>query len=473
MQDCPAVPVLSSPSTSHPGLERLVQWVDALLDGRISVDALSELEQWSRDLTMTVEREVIAAWLQRKDIDAPAVLIDGSRHTRVMRSETTVHTSAGDIKLHRTLYRSSPSEPCRDPMALQAGLIEGRWTPMAAKQAIWATAHLTPKDAAEMFEMSGGMVPSKSALDRLAKRVSAWWEGQRPTFEAQLRQQAIIPQKAVTVCISLDGVLLPMKDGQRAQKRMNGLKMGKKPCGPAGYREVGCGTISFYDLDGERLESWRHGRMPQKNKLDLKDWLRCELGLVLEQRPRLTIVKISDGALDNWTFLDSAQLPDGIGLVDFFHAVSHLSSALASAYGEGTPRYRARFSSLRRRLRDDGDGVDKIIRSLRHLRAKHPKRKTILRELRYFRRYRHHMRYAQASEQELPIGSGVVEAACKTLVTERMKRSGMRWRHQGGQAILTFRGWVQSGRFETAWRLISESYSATVQLPPPLLRLVA
>ncbi len=67
------------------------------------------------------------------------------------------------------------------------------------------------------------------------------------------------------------------------------------------------------------------------------------------------------------------------------------------------------------------------------------------------------MGYASAARSELPISSGV-EAACKTLVTERLKRSGMRWREAGGQAILTLRGWVQSERFETAWELLAGTY---------------
>ena len=57
------------------------------------------------------------------------------------------------------------------------------------------------------------------------------------------------------------------------------------------------------------------------------------------------------------------------------------------------------------------------------------------------------MGYAEAAQRGLPIGSGVMEAACKTLATERLKRSGMRWREAGGQAILTLRGWAQSDRF--------------------------
>ena len=75
------------------------------------------------------------------------------------------------------------------------------------------------------------------------------------------------------------------------------------------------------------------------------------------------------------------------------------------------------------------------------------------------------MRYAKAQAQNLPIGSGVVEAACKTLATERMKRSGMRWRHAGGQAILTLRALHQSARFERGWKLLSRTYKRTVVIP--------
>ena len=79
--------------------------------------------------------------------------------------------------------------------------------------------------------------------------------------------------------------------------------------------------------------------------------------------------------------------------------------------------------------------------------------------------YRERMDYAGAAQRGLPIGSGVMEAACKTLVTERLKRSGMRWREEGGQAILTLRGWAQSGRFAAAWSLLSATYRGEVTVP--------
>lgn len=62
------------------------------------------------------------------------------------------------------------------------------------------------------------------------------------------------------------------------------------------------------------------------------------------------------------------------------------------------------------------------------------------------------------------IGSGVVEAACKTLVAQRLKLSGMRWSKDGAQAILTMRGWDQSERFDGAWALVAATYEREIHV---------
>jgi hypothetical protein len=79
----------------------------------------------------------------------------------------------------------------------------------------------------------------------------------------------------------------------------------------------------------------------------------------------------------------------------------------------------------------------------------------------YFRKHKHRMDYFGLKAAGLPIGSGLVEAACKTLVAQRLKLSGMRWGF-GAQAILTARGWDQSERFNEAWALLAAHYHAQV-----------
>ena len=147
------------------------------------------------------------------------------------------------------------------------------------------------------------------------------------------------------------------------------------------------------------------------------------------------------------------------------HGAEKLKDALDAAYGVDSPTATVQFEKLRHRLRHEVDGVERVIRALVHLRSRYPGNERIAQALGYFRTHRHRMDYAGAKAKGLPIGSGVVEAACKTLVTERLKRSGMRWGLRGGQAILTLRSLVQSRRFNHAWPLLANTYQTPVSCP--------
>ena len=167
---------------------------------------------------------------------------------------------------------------------------------------------------------------------------------------------------------------------------------------------------------------------------------------------------------DNWEFLVS-DLPPGLEVVDFYHAAEHLKRALDHVYGEASLKASASFAEYRHVLLEADEGVAKVIRTLAYHHKRKPRCGPLKQELEYFRRNRSRMDYARMRAQNLPIGSGVVEAACKTLVTQRMKRSGQRWTTEGGQAILTFRAMAQSDRFDTAWEMVSAEYRRKVSFP--------
>jgi hypothetical protein len=450
-------------SDTH-AMDQLHDFLRQRREAREPVEDLDAFEQELHRLFVAAEREALGHELSRFDLDVPVVEVEGERHHRVLRCETTYNSAAGPVRVERSLYRPAQGGHAVCPLELRAGIIEGAWTPLAAKQATWVVAHLTPQEGAELFALLGNMTPSKSTLDRLPKALSVPWETQRPRFEATLRQQEEIPHEAVAMAVSLDGVMAPMKDGQRQAKRTHARAMGKSPSGPAGYQEVGCATVSYYDRHGERLCTRRLARMPEPNKATLKSQLTAEVMGALIQRPDLRVVKVADGAPDNWSYLGET-LPFGVEVLDFYHAAEHLGAALGAAYGEGTPTYQERVETLSEVLRDEPRGVDKVVGALCRLRMRYPRRQAIHTALSYFRDHRHRMRYADLRAQNLPIGSGVVEAACKTLVSQRLKRSGMRWRMAGGQAILTFRALCQSERFERAWPLLVTTYKRSVTLP--------
>ncbi len=452
------------PSTSTSAVERLRSLLDGPADAAAPVRDFREFEEELHKVITAAERELLAAELARHDVDVPAVVVDGVVHRRVLRGAASYLTRAGEVRVERTLYRASGGGRTVVPMELSSGVLAGYWSPWAAMLAVWAVAHLTPAEAEELFGRVGGMTPSRSALDRLPRRLSERWEGARETFEAVVRSVDPPPTKAKIVAVSLDGILVPMKDGERQTKRATARRRGKETRGPAGFREAACGTITLYDESGLPLETRYAGRMPERNKATLKRSLAAELDAVLAGRPDLEVVVVADGARDNWTWLDSA-IPDATQVLDFFHAAEHLKRAMDAAHGEGSAKARAEFERLRLLLRDEIGGVDKVIHAIAYRRRKHPRRDKLRVELGYFRRNRHRMNYAELQARRLPIGSGVVEAANKTLVTVRMKRAGSRWSIDGGQAILTFRALAKSARYDIAWELLAATYIRTIEAP--------
>lgn len=412
-----------------------------------------------------IEREVLSEEMALADVDAEAIVIAGTTYRRVLRAEETYMTSAGEVRVMRTLYKDRSDEGARalTPMELRTGVIGGFWTPHAAKQAAWVVAQMTPKLGEELFERVGNMTPSKSTLDRLPKTLAERWDEDRMGHEEALRETMVVPARAVSVAVSIDGVLAPMKDTDPVGTRARTAERGQIAKGPAGYREIGCATLSFCDADGDLISAVRMARMPEPKKATVKKALTAELAVALTARPDLQVVKVADGAHDNWVFL-SHLLPKGIEAIDFFHAVEHLNAAIAAVYGDGSVEARRRLADLRHVLLEDPDGIAKVIRSLDYLRRAHPRSERVATELAYFRKNRRRMRYAEMRAAGLPVGSGVVEAACKTLVTQRLKQSGMRWSEEGGQAILNLRGWSQSDRFDHAWARLAATYQAEVTL---------
>lgn len=457
-----------SKTSPESAMEELEKFLSDRRSTRKAVENLAEFERELHKKVAAVECEAIGEELKKFDLDVPAVEISGRSYRQVLRSAETYICNGGEIRVERSLYRAENGERAVSVMELRAGIVEGIWTPLAAEIGAWIVAHLTPKEGEELLARIGGMSPSRSSLDRLVTGVGKQWESSRNRWEPVIATIEPVPAQAVSAAVSLDGVMIPMRDGERSEKRAAQRAAGKQESGSAGYGEASCGTLSFYDREGELISTLRMARMPESGKVTLKQMLTREVEIVKKQRPDLRLVGLADGAKDNWTYLDSL-LPAAEKILDFYHSAEHLKAALDKAYGEASKDASSAFEKLRHKLRHQDNGVDSVIRALIHLRDRFPLRKVIARELAFFRRNRNRMRYKQMADSGLPIGSGIVEAACKTLVTQRLKRSGMRWRNPGGQAVLSLRSLIQSDRFDIGWDLLILSYKATVSLPTNVL----
>jgi hypothetical protein len=435
------------------------------MQGRNGARDFYEFEKALHDRLRQAEREIVADVMSASDVDADAIEVDGRVHRRVLKSAQTYMSAAGEVSVERWLYkdRRDLTAHALAAMDLKLGIVEGFWTQRAAEQASWVVTQMTPQKAEELFGRVGNMDPSKSSLDRLPKALGERWEAEREKYEQVLRDALVVPDETCSIAVSIDGVLAPIDGGQcPTDVRADAASEGRVSKGPAGYREVGCATLSFCDAKGDLISAIRFGRGPEHKKLTLKEILSKDLAHVLAHRPDLPLVKITDAGGDNWEYL--ATLPPGPEILDFFHATEHLAAAIAAVHGDGTFATRHKFELLRERLLTEDRGAEAVINALRYLAGKHPRTTKVVKVLAYFRKNKHRMRYAEWKRAGYMIGSGVVEAACKTLVAQRLKLSGMRWGERGAQAILTMRGWDQSDRFDEAWALVAATYHCEVQL---------
>jgi hypothetical protein len=299
-----------------------------------------------------LENELKAADLARYDVAANAVMVDGQEWRKCLEQQPKTYLSAsGPITVARNLYRPAEGGKCLCPLELRAGIIGGLYTPVLARQVTYLMGHMTSAETSKVFTELGIAGPSSSSCDRLPKLLSTVWESHREPWESALRQQEVVVAEAAVVAVSLDGVMVPDKDAQRFAKatREAAKKQGlSKQCsGPAGYREVGCGTVTLFDADAKQLDTVRYGRAPEYKKQTLTAQLDAELASILAVRPGLEVVALADGAEENWRYFEQPVYDQATKIVDHGHASQHLRAAMAAYYGEQSVTGRAEYERLR------------------------------------------------------------------------------------------------------------------------------
>lgn len=425
---------------------------------KAKTEEFAALEKELHQQFAEAERCCMAKLLEQYDWDYPAFSSGEKIYQKASRNKKRYMTLAGEVTLKRTLYRTTRNGMTYCPMELNTGLIEGFWTPQAAKQALHLVSLNTPAESEAVFKEFGLMSPSKSSLDRLPKKLHDRWDANRLTLEQTLMDEFNIPTQASMCAISLDGVMVSTRYAQVLP-------------GESRWREACCGTVSFFDPTGQLLHTQFLARMPEHKKKTLKEQLRNQFEQIKRLRADIKILKIADGARDNWTFLND-EIKDGECVLDFYHASTHLHDAMEIIYGKNSRKAQEAHKKYRHLLRYDPKGIDKVINHLQYQFRKNPKNNKLKTEITYFSRHRARCEYARLAQENKPIGSGIVESACKTVVQMRLKRSGQRWEDLGGQAILTFRSILLSKQMGDAWELIRKLYLKPIEPPKNVVRLV-
>ena len=426
--------------------------IDLLVESMPESGGGEALERGVRKALSAAGCAVIGVAVEKGDTDAKRLERDGDRYHRVPRQRKRIVTTFGVLKYERYCYRHRDLTLIA-PADDRFGIVCGSWSPLAAKLASLSMTKLPAAECSRYLGHLGGMQPSATALNNLVKRLGANLEASGEQVLDGVREQEEVPENARALVVSVDGVMV----GMRKQKAS--AEEGVTPR-PAGFREAASGTVSLLDAEGKRLRTHYHARMPEAGKVTLKAALLKEVEHYRKSPLRLAF--IADGAPDNWRWCEEA-FPEAVQIYDFWHSTQHLKSALNQIFGEGSPEGQKQFERLRRILKNDVNGVDRVLRYLRDYRRSRRAKDEISRVIEFFKTQRKRMRYATFRQQGLPIGSGTVEAANKVLVTQRLKCSGMRWSENGtAQSILSLRALSHSSRFDAAWDQIMK-----IMKPPP------
>jgi hypothetical protein len=170
-------------------------------------------------------------------------------------------------------------------------------------------------------------------------------------------------------------------------------------------------------------------------------------------------VVIGDGAVWIWTLV-APHFPDAIQIVDLYPARQHLWEVARQLYPHQEVQQKAGMKVHQKRLLDKGK-IEKLAGALRAIPAGHsPRAEKIRTEADYFERNAERMRYPKFRRQHLLVGSGVIEAGCKTVIGSRLKQSGMFWTVRGANAIWALRCSHLNGRFENYWEERREAQAA-------------
>jgi len=229
------------------------------------------------------------------------------------------------------------------------------------------------------------------------------------------------------------------------------------------------GTVAFWNADGDHLKTIYVGRMPESGHETVAGIVETELHAALDERPDLDVSFGSDGDALQWTQLEgiAAGLPENDSRrttfnLDFFHAASYVHDAAKAALSDESARA-VQAQQWKSTLKEYPDGATRILKSMRYYRGhiEDPDhREEMQQSIDYLAKQAKAGRMDYKASRDLghPIGTGVAEAAAKTIVNVRMKRAGARYSQHGGQTILTFRTALYSERFDGLWRHLHDSY---------------
>lgn len=366
--------------------------------------------------------------LRQFDTDGSPLVLGATRWTTKGQEPKTYQTPYGEATVARHVYQTGEGGVTFCPLERDARIILTS-TPRFAKQISNKYGEGSAPRVLKDLASNHGRTVSLSLVQDTAAAVAAvvqlkeeQWHYTTPKLPTPIR----------TISIGVDGTCMLLVDD--------------------GHRQAMVGTISLFDREGERQHTIYVAATPQYGKDIFYQRMAREIEHVRQLYPHAHRTGVADGSEDNWTFL-RPYIHDEC--IDFYHATAYLAWVAKAVHPRRLEAREAWLEDRCHRLKHEKGYAKTLLTEMQSLPTTDLS-ETVGEELQkattYFTNHHAQMPYAERVAAKRPIGSGVTEAACKTIVKMRMCRGGAKWKEEGAAGVLSLRTLIYTeGRWEQFW----------------------
>ena len=402
---------------------------------------VQQLELLVRTAVFKSASALVGVLLQQAADRSDAVYQPKPGEQRKGRETLQVQCLFGSFPIRRDYYYHPGKKQGHYPADALLGL-EGGYTPALARLICLEGADESGFQKAEThLAETGGIEVSARQIQRVVQRVGK----EAQTWQEREGQPG--PCDAGVLYVSGDGTGVPMR-----RKELAGRK-GKQPDGTAKTRQVYLGCVFTQHKTDEK----GHPVRDHQSTSYVSSFKPIgKFGPLLRQEAHRRgmgsagqVVLLIDGAA-GLEHMGQDCFKDAVQIVDFYHALEHAGKVLEALIGKSHPDFQKQRSRWAKRLLQDK--VASLIKETRQASAGTPQSATVEEALGYFDRNVERMQYGTFRQNGWFIGSGVVEAGCKTVIGARCKQSGMFWSQPGAENILALRCIHSSQRLDSFWK---------------------
>jgi hypothetical protein len=356
----------------------------------------------------------------------------------------TVDSLFGPLCVHRNYYTDGQGGG-RAPLDEALGMVEG-CTPALARLMCRAGTLEHYQAAAQSLNEYAGLNLNGRRIQRLVNRLGPQM-GRWPRPSSPPNQ----PPADQVFYVEADGTGIPVRPEETEGRK------GKQADQPAKTREVKLGCVFTQTQVNEEGKPIRDVNTTSyvatlEPAAEFGRALRAEAiqrGMPLAK----LVVFLGDGAAWVWE-LARVNFPFALFILDFYHAAEHLELLAQALFGEATDQSKTQGYQWAKMLKEQPDGLEIVLQEARQaLPHRGKRREAALKQIAYFESNSNRMRYAEYLARGLFIGSGVIEAGCKTVIGLRLKQSGMFWSVAGAQNVLDIRCLLENRQFDQFWQL--------------------